>query len=52
MSLPLSDQRMFNLIEEKVYRVIGSMLAEGMPIIELVGGRKHRDGQYTKLLAK
>ncbi len=52
VSLPLSDQEMFGLVEEKVYRVIGSMLASGLPIIELVGGRKHRDGQYTKLLAK
>lgn len=52
VSLPLSDQRMFGLVEEKIYRVIGSMLADGLPIIELVGGRKHRDGQYTKLLAK
>ncbi len=51
-SLPISDQQMFSLVEEKVYRVIGSMLAAGLPIIELIGGRKHRDGQYTKLLAK
>jgi len=51
-SLPISDQQMFAMVEEKVYRVIGSMLAAGLPIIELVGGRKHRDGQYTKLLAK
>lgn len=51
-SLPLSDQRMFGLVEEKIYRVVGSMLYGGLPIIELVGGRKHRDGQYTKLLAK
>lgn len=51
-SLPISDQQMFAMVEEKVYRVIGQMLAAGLPIIELVGGRKHRDGQYTKLLAK
>jgi uncharacterized protein (TIGR04552 family) len=51
-SLPLSDREIFGLVEEKVYRVIGTMLAERLPVLEFMGGRKHRDGQYTKLLAK
>lgn len=50
--LPLSDQELFHLVEEKVYRVIGGMLAEGFPITELVGGRKNKDSLYTKLLSK
>ncbi len=50
--LPLSDQEVFYHVEEKVYRVIGSMLAEGFPITEFVGGRKNKDSLYTKLLSK
>jgi uncharacterized protein (TIGR04552 family) len=50
--LPLSDQEVFHIVEEKVYRVIGGMLAGSFPIIEFVGGRKNRDSLYTKLLSK
>jgi uncharacterized protein (TIGR04552 family) len=50
--LPMSDQEVFHVVEEKVYRVIGSMLAGGFPIIEFVGGRKNKDSLYTKLLSK
>lgn len=50
--LPMSDQEIFHLVEEKVYRVIGSMLAEGFPITEFVGGRKNKDSLYTKLMSK
>ena len=50
--LPLSDQEIFHVVEEKVYRVIGSMLAGGFPITEFVGGRKNKDSLYTKLLSK
>ena len=50
--LPMSDQEVFHLVEEKVYRVIGGMLAAGFPIIEFVGGRKNKDSLYTKLLSK
>lgn len=51
-SLPMSDQDVFHLVEEKVYRVIGAMLSAGLPIVEFVGGRKHKDSLYTKLLSK
>jgi uncharacterized protein (TIGR04552 family) len=50
--LPLSDQEVFHMVEEKVYRIIGGMLAKRYPITEFVGGRKHRDSLYTKLLSK
>ena len=50
--LPMSDQEVFHIVEEKVYRVIGGMLAGGFPIIEFVGGRKNHDSLVTKLLSK
>jgi uncharacterized protein (TIGR04552 family) len=50
--LPISDQDVFSLVEEKVYRVIGGMLAHGFPILEFIGGRKNKDSLYTKLLSK
>ncbi len=50
--LPIPDQEVFNLVEEKVYRVIGGMLAHGFPIQEFIGGRKNKDSLYTKLLSK
>jgi uncharacterized protein (TIGR04552 family) len=51
-SIPMSDQDVFHLVEEKVYRVVGGMLAAGFPITEFVGGRKNKDSLYTKLLSK
>jgi uncharacterized protein (TIGR04552 family) len=50
--LPMSDQEVFHIVEEKVYRVIGGMLAGGFPIIEFVGGRKNKDSLVTKLMSK
>lgn len=50
--LPVSDRDLFHLVEEKVYRVVGTMLSEGFPITEFVGGRKNLDSMYTKLLSK
>ena len=50
--LPISDQDVFHLVEQKVYRVIGGMLAQGLPILEFIGGRKNKDSLYSKLLSK
>jgi uncharacterized protein (TIGR04552 family) len=50
--LPMSDQEVFHIVEEKVYRVIGAMLAAGFPVEEFVGGRKNKDSLVTKLLSK
>jgi uncharacterized protein (TIGR04552 family) len=50
--LPMSDQEVFHIVEEKVYRVIGGMLAGGFPIIEFIGGRKNKDSLITKLMSK
>jgi uncharacterized protein (TIGR04552 family) len=50
--LPVSDRDLFHLVEEKVYRIVGTMLSDGFPITEFVGGRKNLDSTYTKLLSK
>ena len=50
--LPVADQEVFHLVEEKVYRVVGGMLASGFPVLEFIGGRKNKDSLYTKLLSK
>ena len=50
--LPTSDQEVFHMVEQKVYRVVGWMLSSGFPIVEFIGGRKNKDSLYTKLLAK
>ncbi|MCH2109533.1 MAG: TIGR04552 family protein [Polyangiaceae bacterium] len=50
--LPISDKDVFNLVEEKVYRVVGGMLSARFPITEFIGGRKNLDSTYTKLLSK
>ena len=50
--LPISDQELFHLVEQKVYRVIGGMLAQGVPVLAVIGGRKKKDSLYTKLLSK
>ena len=50
--LPVSDRDLFQFVEEKVYRVVGTMLSEGFPITEFVGGRKNLDSTFTKLLSK
>lgn len=50
--LPASTHEVFHLVEEKVYRVIGGMLAAGLPVAEVIGGRKNKDSLYTKLLSK
>lgn len=50
--LPIADEQVFHLVEKKIYRVIGSALAAGFPIVEFIGGRKNKDSLYSKLLSK
>ncbi len=50
--LPTSDEEVFHLVEQKVYRVVGGALRRGYPIVEFIGGRKNKDSLYTKLLSK
>jgi uncharacterized protein (TIGR04552 family) len=50
--LPLSEEEIFYLVEEKVYKVIGQLLSKGFPLLEFIGGRKSKDSMILKLLAK
>jgi len=50
--LPVADEEIFHLVEQKVYEVMGAALANDFPILEFIGGRKNRDSLYTKLLSK
>lgn len=50
--LPIADEQVFHFVEKKIYRVLGSALAAGFPIVEFIGGRKNKDSLYTKLLSK
>ncbi|MEM1415720.1 MAG: TIGR04552 family protein [Myxococcota bacterium] len=50
--LPTSNEEVFHLVEQKVYRVVGGALRRGFPIVEFIGGRKNKDSLYTKLLSK
>jgi len=36
--LPMSDQEVFHIVEEKVYRVVGGMLAAGFPVVATTSG--------------
>ena len=50
--LPVADEEVFHLVEQKVYRVMAAALANDFPILEFIGGRKNKDSLYTKLLSK
>src|SRR5260370_9433524 len=51
-TLPLSDQEVFHLVEEKVYRVIGGMLSAGVPHTHFLGRPQNKDSLYTHLLSQ
>jgi len=50
--LRTADEEVFQWVEQKVYRVMASALANDFPILEFIGGRKNKDSLYTKLLSK
>jgi uncharacterized protein (TIGR04552 family) len=50
--LPVSDDQIFHLIEEKVLRTVEEIKAVGCPVVEFEWSRKHADSLITKLLAK
>ena len=50
--LRTADEEVFQWVEQKVYRVMAAALANDFPILEFIGGRKHKDSLYTKLLSK
>jgi len=50
--LPVSDDQIFHLVEEKVLRTVEEIRAVGCPVVEFEWSRKHADSLITKLLAK
>jgi uncharacterized protein (TIGR04552 family) len=50
--LPVSDDQIFHLVEEKVLRTVEEIKAVGCPVVEFEWSRKAADSLITKLLAK
>jgi len=50
--LAISDQEIFDLVEGKALRVFDEIRRAGLPVVEFSWGRKQRDAQILKLLAK
>ncbi len=50
--LPISDDQLFGLVENKVVQVVDAIRSAGYPIVEFAWSRKERDSLITKLLAK
>ena len=51
-ALKMTDQELFQLAEERIYRTVSRMMAERLPVVEFLGGRKQRASMVTKLLSK
>ncbi|MCP4674473.1 MAG: TIGR04552 family protein [Deltaproteobacteria bacterium] len=51
-ALAMTDQELFQAAERRIYRTISHMMAERLPIVEFMGGRKQRASMVTKLLSK
>jgi uncharacterized protein (TIGR04552 family) len=51
-TLPVSDDQIFHLVEEKVLRTVEEIKSVGCPVVEFEWSRKHADSLITKLLAK
>jgi uncharacterized protein (TIGR04552 family) len=50
--LPVSDDQIFHLVEEKVLRTVEEIKGVGCQVVEFEWSRKHADSLITKLLAK
>ena len=50
--LPVSDDQIFHLVEEKVLRTVEELKSVGCQVVEFEWSRKHADSLITKLLAK
>jgi len=50
--LPVSDDQIFHMVEEKVLRTVEEMKQAGLGIVEFEWSRKAADSLITKLLAK
>lgn len=51
-ALKVSDQELFRAAERRIYQVVSRMMAERLPVVEFLGGRKRRSSMVTKLLSK
>lgn len=52
LALAMADQELFHAAERRIYRTLSNMMAEGLPVVEFIGGRKQRSSMVTKLLSK
>ncbi|MDJ0764418.1 MAG: TIGR04552 family protein [Myxococcota bacterium] len=51
-ALVMTDRELFQAAERRIYRAISHMMADRLPIVEFMGGRKQRTSMLTKLLSK
>ena len=51
-ALRITDQQLFQKAEARIYQIISHMMADRLPIVEFMGGRKQRASMVTKLLSK
>ncbi|MCP4604898.1 MAG: TIGR04552 family protein [Proteobacteria bacterium] len=51
-ALAMTDQELFHAAERRIYQTISHMMANRLPIVEFMGGRKQRASMVTKLLSK
>jgi uncharacterized protein (TIGR04552 family) len=51
-ALMMTNQEIFRFAERRIYRTISHMMAEDLPLVEFLGGRKQRTSMVTKLLSK
>ncbi len=51
-ALEMTDQSLFFSAEELIYKTVSKMMAEQLPVVEFMGGRKQRSSMVTKLLSK
>ena len=51
-ALKLADQELFRKAETRIYQTISQMMADRLPIVEFMGGRKQRASMVTKIISK
>lgn len=51
-ALTITDQQLFQKAEARIYQTISRMMADRLPVVEFMGGRKQRASMVTKLLSK
>jgi uncharacterized protein (TIGR04552 family) len=51
-ALAMADQELYHAAERRIYRTLSNMMAEGLPVVEFLGGRKQRSSMVTKLISK